>query len=130
MATPASPLTGGGNPIAAVLAALAQRQGGAGGQQAPGAGQDYAKQSADLQGADPGMLLRQVEQLEKLMGVMFVQTFQRLPNAANQLSKTMSQLSRVKKELQQAAGVQSAMPKPEISQSLVTSQGGPGADSA
>jgi hypothetical protein len=128
--TPANPLVGaaggGGNPIASVIAALA----GKGGAAPPGggAGEQLAKQTADLQGADPGQLMKQAEQVNKVMGVMFVQNFQRLPNVANQISKAMSQWSRVIKELQQAAGVQSAISKPEIQQSLVTPSGGPGAD--
>jgi len=81
--------------------------------------QDAAQQNATLQGADPGLLGRQADQMNKLMGVMFVQSFQRLPNVANYISQAMKAWSRVQKELQQAASVQSVMKKSPINQSLV-----------
>ena len=109
---------GGGMPPAAgmLMSALQQKgQGGGGGDPA----QDYAQQSAELQGADPGQLLEQLNRINQLLGVIFVQNFQRLPNVANQVSATMKQLSRAIKEAQQAASTQNAMPKGSV--------GGPGA---
>lgn len=118
MATTPNPVGGqpGQNPLlSTVLGALQNRTNNP--------GQDYAQQSADLQGADPKMLLDQLDKINKLLGVMFVQTFQRLPNVANQISQTMKQLSRAIKEGQQAASV-SEVVKPPINQSLVNAGGG------
>ena len=68
-------------------------------------GEDFAKQAANLQGADPSMILRQLEQVNQLLGVLFVKTFQSLPNVANNISATMKALSRAIKEGQQASNV-------------------------
>lgn len=68
-------------------------------------GQEYSEQSAALQGADPSMILRQLEQVNQVLGVLFVKTFQTLPNVANQISATMKSLSRAIKEGQQASNV-------------------------
>ena len=53
-------------------------------------GQDYSEQSAALQGADPSMILRQLDQVNQVLGVLFVKTFQTLPNVANKISATMN----------------------------------------
>src|ERR1700676_995464 len=105
---------GGGTPGAApqspmlqtVMGALANRAGA-------GPGQDLSKQQADLQGADPGMILRQLEQVNQVLGVLFVKTFQNLPNVANNISATMKALSRAIKEGQQAAQVGEVVGKSE-----------------
>jgi hypothetical protein len=68
-------------------------------------GQDFSEQSAALQGADPSMVLRQLESVNQMLGVLFVKTFQTLPNVANQISATMKALSRSIKEAQQASNV-------------------------
>ena len=68
-------------------------------------GQDFSQQSAQLQGADPSMVLRQLESVNQMLGVLFVKTFQTLPNVANQISATMKALSRAIKEGQQASNV-------------------------
>ena len=65
-------------------------------------GKQFSEQAANLQGADPSLILRQLEQINQLLGVLFVKTFQNLPNLANQISQTMKQLSRAIKEGQQA----------------------------
>jgi len=98
---------GGGGPtpqspaLQTVLGALANRTGvGAG-----GPGQTLSKQMADVQGADPGMILKQLESVNQVLGVLFVKTFQTLPNVANQISATMKALSRAIKEGQQASQV-------------------------
>ena len=107
---------GGGIPGAApqspmlqtVMGALANRSGAGG-----GPGQELSKQQADLQGADPGMILRQLEQVNQVLGVLFVKTFQSLPNVANQISATMKTLSRAIKEGQQASQVGEVVGKTE-----------------
>lgn len=74
---------------------------------------NFAEQSANLQGADPTMVLRQLEEVNKVLGVLFVKTFQTLPNLANQISSTMKQLSRALKEAQQGSSVAEVVGKPE-----------------
>jgi hypothetical protein len=76
-------------------------------------GSDFSKQSADLQGSDPTMILRQLESVNNLLGVVFVRTFQTLPNVANQVSAVMKALSRAIKEAQQASSVGETVGKAE-----------------
>jgi hypothetical protein len=118
MASPANPLMGGAgpgaNPMAGVLLqALSARQnapggGGPGG----GPGQEYAQQASELHGADPQMLLRQMQKMNELMGILFIQTFQRLPNVANQISAAMKLWARAIKEGQQAASTAAVVRNP------------------
>lgn len=107
MATPPNPLSAGGAPpgggmLSTVLGALSNRA-------STNPGQDFSQQSAALQGADPSMVLRQLEQVNQMLGVLFVKTFQTLPNVANQISATMKALSRAIKEGQQASNVTEAV---------------------
>src|ERR1035437_5166334 len=100
-------------------------------------GQDFSQQSAALQGADPSMILRQLESTNQMLGVLFVKAFQSLPNVANQISATMKALSRAIKEAQQASNVGEVVGKneegstqPPISFSPVQQGNPPGADQA
>lgn len=91
--------------------------GGQPGQTMPGAGgdttgADYSQQVAELKGADPGMLLRQVKQMKQICAVLMVQNLERLPNVAGQLSKIIPQFDRVIKEIQQAANTATAVRNP------------------
>jgi hypothetical protein len=88
-----------------VLGALQNRQ------QSPG--QSLSQQSAELQGADPSMILRQLESVNQVLGVLFVKSFQNFPNIANQISSTMKQLSRAIKEAQQGSSVSEVVGKNE-----------------
>ena len=115
--------TGGGDPSAqAAGAGMASTAMGALANRAQNPGQQLSQQSAQLQGADPSMVLRQLEQINQVLGVLFVKTFQTLPNIANQISATMKQLSRAIKEAQQGATTSEAVqgseatsqPKPPI----------------
>lgn len=133
MATPPNPLAAGGAPpgggmLGTILGALSNRS-------ATNPGQDFSQQSAALQGADPGMVLRQLEQVNQILGVLFVKTFQTLPNVANQISATMKALSRAIKEGQQASTTTEAVSANEqgssqgpINFSPVTQGAVPGAD--
>lgn len=110
MGMPPSAALGGGGGTApqspmlqTILGALANRTGAGGGAGDPG--KDFSKQTSELQGADPGMILRQLESINQVLGVTFVKTFQTLPNVANQISATMKALSRAIKEAQGAAQV-------------------------
>jgi hypothetical protein len=107
---------GASSPLGGMMLSALQSKGAEGGGDPA---EQYAQQSSELQGADPGMLLKQLNQINKLLGVIFVQTFQRLPNVANNISATMKQLSRAIKETQQAASTAQAINKPAA--------GGPGA---
>lgn len=83
--------------------------------QAPGqaasmdAGGEYAQQQADLRGADPNSLLRQLKAMKSICAVMLVQNLERLPNVAGKLSKMIPQFDAVIKEVQQASSVQGAV---------------------
>jgi hypothetical protein len=140
LATPTNPLMGGGAPpgapggapgggmLSTILGALSNRA-------STNPGQDFSQQSAALQGADPSMVLRQLEAVNQVLGVLFVKTFQTLPNMANQISATMKALSRAIKEGQQASNVTEAVSKNEegsgqgpINFSPVSQGAVPGAD--
>jgi hypothetical protein len=100
MATGTNPLMGGGggppNPnLAAIMGALQNKT--------ASPAKNFSEQSAELQGADPTMVLRQLEQINSLLGVLFVKTFEKLPNIANNISATMKALSRAIKEAQQGS---------------------------
>ncbi len=88
------------------------------GQQAPqgmgggDAGEQYASQVAELKGADPGMLLRQLDQLKKVLANIAVQNMQRLPNVSGKIFKIIPQFDQVIKEVQQAQNVNSAVRNP------------------
>lgn len=106
MASPPNPLQGqgggappsGGGMLGTILGALSNRA-------STNPGQDYSEQSAALQGADPSMILRQLEQVNQVLGVLFVKTFQTLPNVATKISATMKALIQAIKEGQQASNV-------------------------
>ena len=134
MATPTNPLQGGGAPqqgggmLSTIMGALSNRA-------STNPGQDFSQQSAQLQGADPSMILRQLESCNQMLGVLFVKTFQTLPNVANKISATMKSLSAAIKEGQQAANVGEVVSKgeegsqqPPISFSPVSQGAVPGAD--
>jgi hypothetical protein len=120
----------GNNPIAQlVMSALQSRTAGGGGAQgatmpgqspgAPGQGGDdagaqYSQQVSELKGADPGMLLRQVQKMKQICAVLMVQNLERLPNVAGKLSKLIPAFDGVIKEIQQAKNVDSAV-RPPIS---------------
>jgi hypothetical protein len=122
----------GNNPIAQlVMSALQSRTAGGAGApgatmpgQAPGgpgqsgggddAGAQYAQQVSELKGADPGMLLRQVQKMKQICAVLMVQNLERLPNVAGKLSKLIPAFDGVIKEIQQAKNVDSAV-RPPIS---------------
>jgi hypothetical protein len=94
--------------------------GGAPGQTMPGqgtpgqddAGAQYAQQVSELKGADPGMLLRQVQKMKQICAVLMVQNLERLPNVAGKLSKLIPAFDGVIKEIQQAKNVDSAVRQP------------------
>lgn len=112
------------NPIGQmIMSALQSRTSGGGGtpgQTMPGQsgqggddpGAQYAQQVAELKGADPGMLLRQLKQMKQICAVLMVQNLERLPNVSGQLSKLVPQFDRVIKEVQQASNVNSAVRQP------------------
>lgn len=117
---------GGGLPALIMSALQARTAGGGGtpGQTMPGgspgggdpSGGDpsamYAQQVAQLKGADPGMLLREITEMKKKIAVMMVQNLERLPNVSGTLSKLIPQFDRVIKEISQAQNVNSAVRSP------------------
>ena len=83
---------------------------------APGGGDDagaqYSQQVAELKGADPGMLLREMKKMKQQCAVLMVQNLERLPNVSGQLSKLIPLFDRVLKEISQAQNVNSAVRSP------------------
>ena len=114
--------------VAAVQSRLAQLQGGAptsapgapgsGGGAAPDdVGSQLSQQSSELHGADPAMVMQQLRKLRTALGVMYIQTFEALPNVAGHVSKTLGTLDRAIKEAESAAQTASAV-RPPIGLSL------------
>lgn len=79
-------------------------------------GDAYASQVSALKGADPGMRLRQIKQLQKIVGVMIVETMETMPNVSSKLAAVFKTFDPVVKELQQASNVNAAVrnPTPQI----------------
>ena len=138
MATPPNPLMGGGAPpqlggtLSTAIGALANRA-------STNPGQDFSQQASQLQGADPSMILRQLESCKQMLGVLFIRTFQTLPNVANGISDVMKALTtKAIKPAMEAANVGEVVGKgsedggtqPPISFSPVQQGLPPGADQA
>jgi hypothetical protein len=88
------------------------------------AGTGLAQQSAELQGADPTMIARQLDRVGDVLARLFTMTWQTMPNVANQISATMKALTKAQKEIGQAAQVSEVVgqqpnmqPAPPISNS-------------
>ena len=88
--------------------------GGQPGQPGGGAADAYAQQVSSLKGADPGGLLRQLQQMKQICAVMLVQNLERLPNVSGKLAKLIPQFDAVIKEAQQAANTDAAVRTPPI----------------
>jgi hypothetical protein len=80
----------------------------------PDAGQQYGQQVAELKGADPGGLMRQLKAMKQILAIMAVSNMERLPNVSGQLYKIIPMFDRVMKEAQQAASVNTAVRQPPI----------------
>ena len=104
--------------IAQIMQALGQPQmpgqapGGASGGGGDDAASQYAQQVADLKGADPNGLMRQVKQMKEILAIMGVQNLNRLPNVSGKIFKLIPQLDSVMKEIQMAANVEGAVRPP------------------
>jgi hypothetical protein len=82
---------------------------------APGgddAGSQYSQQVAELKGADPGMLLREIKRMKTQCATLMVQNLERLPNVSGQLAKLVPMFDKVIKEISQAQNVNSAVRSP------------------
>ena len=132
-------MAGAPNPLVqSIMSRLGAMQGGtppaAGGAppMSPGGGSDdqigdqLAQQSSELHGADPGMVLQQLQKVKSVLGALFLHTFQRMPNVSGHIAKTMSTLDRALKEAGNAAQTASAV-RPPIGLSLAKQgpEGGP-----
>ncbi len=102
MATPPMPLQGGSpgapaaNPnLAAIMGALQSKT--------ASPGKDLSQQFSDVQGADPTMVLRQLEQLNQALAVLYVKTFQTQPNLAGYIQAASKALMRCLKEAQKGS---------------------------
>jgi hypothetical protein len=112
-------LAGQPNPLAGIIqSALAGKTGA-------NVGKDIGQQSADLQGADPTMIARGLDDIGNRLAKYFTLTWQTMPNVANQISATMKALTRAQKEISQASQVSevvgqqpNAQPAPPINSSV------------
>jgi hypothetical protein len=104
LATSANPLASGGaapggqpqNPnLAAIMGALSSKT--------SSPGKDLSAQFGEMQGADPTMVLRQLEQISQALAVLYVKTFQNQPNLAGQIQSASKQLTRCLKEAQKGS---------------------------
>lgn len=80
--------------------------------QGGGLGDQYSQQVAELKGADPGGLTRQLKAVKQIIAIMLVQNLERLPNVSGKLSKLIPQIDAVLKEVQQASNVNAAVRNP------------------
>jgi hypothetical protein len=117
-------MAAGANPMGGQL--LRMLQGGGGGPMgqpgaAPGAQANpqqggapdaYAQQVAELKGADPGGLLKQVKAIKQILAIMLVQNLERLPNVSGKIAKVIPQMDGIIKEIQQASNVNAAVRNP------------------
>lgn len=110
-----------GNPLAAMLAARMGQgappgmpgQSPSGADSATGdAGAQVSQLSSELQGADPGFMMREMTQIKQAMMQLFVRSGMRLPNVAGQIAMAMKQWDKAVKEIQQASQTQSATRPP------------------
>jgi hypothetical protein len=76
------------------------------------AGAQVSQLSSELQGADPGFLMREMQQIKSAMMQLFVRSGMRLPNVAGQIAGAMKQWDKAIKEIQSAAATQSATRPP------------------
>jgi hypothetical protein len=112
---------GAPNPLAALLAARSG-QGAPPGMpgsspsgadsQTEGAGAQVSQLSSELQGADPGFMMREMTQIKQAMMQLFVRSGMRMPNVAGQIALAMKQWDRAVKEIQTAGQTQSATRPP------------------
>jgi hypothetical protein len=76
------------------------------------AGDIYSKQVAELKGADPGGLLRQLKALKQIVAAIVVQNLERLPNVSGKASKLIPMLDSVISEAMKAQNVNAAVRNP------------------
>lgn len=115
-------MASGSNPLASLVMTALQSQsggappGGAPGMQSnptgPSAGDAYAKQVAELKGADPGGLLRQLKALKQIVAAIVVQNLERLPNVSGKASKLIPMLDSVISEAMKAQNVNASVRNP------------------
>jgi hypothetical protein len=118
LATPPNPLGGNpGNPgngsgmLGTILGALSKNT-----DDQANPAQDFSQSSAASQGADPSMVLRQLNQIHQMLGVLFVQVFQTVPALANDISQTMKQLTKTIESAKKAANITDTVKNSEQSQ--------------
>lgn len=126
MGMPPTPGLGGGTPGAPPQNPLQQIVMGALANKTASPGQDFSKQQADLQGADPSMILRQLQSIKDVLGVAFIKSFQNLPNVAGHISSTIKALDKAIKEAMTGAQTGEVVGKSEQANpiSFSAAQGG------
>ena len=111
---PAAAAAPGANPMQALLAgnagpAVGAPGGNGGGGGAPDMGNDVSAMLANLRGADPGMLVRQINNIKRLLAVLSVHFMEPLPQVAGEISKVIPQLNRITGQAEKAQNVNAAV---------------------
>jgi len=115
------------------LAKQAPGQGGSGGAGSPdAAGRQLSQQMAELQGADPQLLVKAGEQVKAMLGALYTKTMFQVPGASRQAAKAVAAVDAMLKELQQAAATVNTVNSPIVNSAGMppTQMGGPGGPGA
>lgn len=87
-------------------------------------GDQLSQMSSELHGADPGLVLQQLQKIRSLLVATFVKTAMSLPNVSNQIAQVLKANDRAIKEAQQAATTASAV-RPPVGLSVAAQPGTP-----
>jgi hypothetical protein len=87
-------------------------------------GDQLSQMSSELHGADPGLVLQQLQKIRSLLVATFVKTAMSLPNVSNQIAQVLKANDRAIKEAQQAATTASAV-RPPVGLSVANQPGAP-----
>lgn len=103
------------------------KQGGGGDAGTPGAaGQQLSQQLSELQGADPQMLLKGVEQMKAMSVAIYARVAFQVPEAARHIAQSTKSLDAALKALQQASATANTVSSPIVNNAGMspTQQGG------
>ena len=75
----------------------------------PDVGNDFSAMLANLRGADPGMLVRQINNIKRLLAVLSVHFMEPMPQVAGEMSRLIPQLNRVTTQAERAQNVNAAV---------------------
>jgi hypothetical protein len=100
--------------------------GGAAGMQATppsSAGQQISQQLAELQGADPGSMLKILQQVKSMLVALYPRSAFTIPGVARNTAQAMKYMDNAIKEAEQAAATQQTVKPPIANNTGITPQG-------